>query len=122
MRSFGFLGTCLFATMTVSACGGSSQQQGGDDAGNRTDTSDVVDAIELDASASCSSITCGPGEICVHERGGIPDASLDDNCYPIPPGCGGVPTCACVSGLAASFICGMSCSQIGDREFMCMGA
>jgi hypothetical protein len=123
--------------------GGSSEQRSADgaadvadvadaaDAADTTDATDVTDvtdvhdvnahdAIELDASVSCSSTTCGPGEVCVHENG-VPDAGLEDNCYPVPSACAGVPTCACVSGLNASFRCGMSCSQIGEREFMCMG-
>ncbi|HMF40301.1 MAG TPA: hypothetical protein VKQ32_06390 [Polyangia bacterium] len=102
--------------MTLSSCSSSSSQ--------RSDGAvDVVarDAIDFDASVGCASVTCGPGQVCIHERGGTDASPPEDNCYPLPASCAGVPTCACVSGLNASFRCGMSCRQIGDREFMCMG-
>jgi hypothetical protein len=123
--------------MIVSGCGGSSTPRTDGDAGTDADTSEVADAdnpadvhdapgedahaIELDASVGCSSLTCGPGEVCVHEKGGVPDASQEDHCY-LPSACDGVPTCDCVAGSHVSFRCGMTCWQLGDREFMCTGA
>ena len=83
------------------------------------DTSSA-DRPELDAPVACASMTCAGGEICTHEKGGTDASPVEDHCYALPSGCGGVPSCACITSL--SFRCGMTCQQTGEREFVCNGA
>ena len=78
------------------------------------------DRVDLDAAVACDSMTCAAGEICVHEKGGVDASPVEDHCYALPGGCDGVPSCTCITSL--SFRCGMTCQQLGEREFRCNGA
>jgi hypothetical protein len=76
-----------------------------------------VDAVELDGPASCGDVTCGSGQICVAEHGGVDASPTTYACYDLPTSCDGQPSCACIQSVSIG--CGIRCVQHDGRQFGC---